>query len=102
MSNMRLQLKNDFYVSDICSADKPAYLDHLREKQIYDQTLNIPFPYADADADWWINHVTEETKKIGRSVNWAIRSKDGRLIGGIGFHGAEPGKSHRAEIGYWL
>lgn len=35
-------------------------------------------------------------------MNWAIRRTDGFLIGGIGYHDFELGKSHRAEIGYWL
>jgi RimJ/RimL family protein N-acetyltransferase len=99
---MKLQLNGGFYISDITSNDKPAYLEHLKEKQIYDQTLNIPYPYTEADADGWINRVSEETNKQGRSVNWAIRRKDGYLIGGIGFHGLEIGKSHKAELGYWL
>lgn len=99
---MNLQLSNSFTITDVTPADKPAYLEHLQEKQIYDQTLNIPYPYTQADADWWINHVAEETQKQGRSVNWAIRRQDGYLMGGIGYHGLELGKSHKAEIGYWL
>jgi len=99
---MRLQINDDFYISDITPADKPAYLEHLQERQIYEQTLNIPFPYTEADAEWWVNHVAEQTRKQGRSVNWAIRRKDGYLIGGIGFCDLEVGKTHRAELGYWL
>ena len=99
---MKLNIDSSFYISDITESDKPAYVHHLQEKQIYDQTLNIPYPYSEKDAEWWINHIQEETSKQGRSVNWAIRSADGHLIGGIGFHDFELGKSHRAELGYWL
>jgi RimJ/RimL family protein N-acetyltransferase len=35
-------------------------------------------------------------------VNWAIRNEADSLIGGIGFNDLALGKSHRAEIGYWL
>lgn len=99
---MNLKLNNSFLITDITPVDKPAYLEHLKEKQIYDQTLNIPYPYTEKDADWWINHITDETQKQGRSVNWGIRRQDGYLIGGIGYHGLEVGKSHKAELGYWL
>jgi ribosomal-protein-alanine N-acetyltransferase len=99
---MNVKLDNGFTISDITAADKAAYLEHLVEKQIHDQTLNIPFPYTEADADWWINAVTEDTKKQRRSVNWAIRNETGFLVGGIGFHGLEIEKTHKAEIGYWL
>jgi hypothetical protein len=27
-------------------SDKPALIDHLREKEIYDRTLRIPYPYT--------------------------------------------------------
>jgi ribosomal-protein-alanine N-acetyltransferase len=97
-----LTINESLYLSDILPSDKPAYLEHFKEKQIHDQTLAIPYPYTDADADWWINHSIENTRKLGRSVSWALRKADGQLIGGIGFHDFEPGKSHRAELGYWL
>ncbi len=99
---MNLKLQNGFSISDITPSDKGAYLEHLSEKQIHDQTLNIPYPYTEADADWWVKQVEAETKSQGRSVNWAIRREDGYLVGGVGFHGFEIGKSHKTEIGYWL
>src|SRR6476469_6480844 len=98
---MKLTLDGSFYISDINPEDKPAYLEHFKEKQIYDQTLNIPYPFTEKHAEWWINHIAEETQKQGRSLNWAIRRADGYLIGGIGLGGFEVGKSHKAEIGYW-
>ncbi len=95
-------MDGSFSLTDIVASDKAAYLEHLQEKEIYDRTLMIPNPYTEADADWWLNHVAEETRRQGRSVNWAIRGSDGLLVGGIGFHGLELGKTHRGELGYWL
>lgn len=99
---MKLQIDQNFYISDITVADKTAYVTHLQEKQIADQTLTIPYPYNEAHADWWINHVAEETKKQGKSVIWAIRNAEGYLIGSIGLHDFQVGKSHKAELGYWI
>lgn len=101
---MNLKINDLYHISNIGPQDKPAYLEHLQEKQIYLQTLAIPYPYTEADADWWINHNIEAVKKQdSRSVNWAIRrSSDNYLVGGIGFHDHVIGKSHRAELGYWL
>jgi ribosomal-protein-alanine N-acetyltransferase len=99
---VKLPLEGGFFVSDIEPGDKAAYLEHLQEKEIYDRTLAIPYPYTEEAADWWIQHVAEETKAQGRSVNWAIRRSDGYLIGGIGHHELVVGKTHKAEIGYWL
>jgi len=101
---MKLQINDSYHISDIAPSDKAAYLEHLQEKQIYDQTLAIPFPYTEADADWWINHNIEATaNQSGRSVNWAVRRSDNdALIGGIGFLGLTIGEDHKAELGYWL
>ena len=100
--SFRLDINDSYFISNITPVDKPAYIEHLKEKQIYDQTLAIPFPYTEADADWWINNVADTTIKQGRSVIWAIRRTDGYLVGGIGFHDFQLAKSHKAEIGYWL
>lgn len=99
---MNLVISAQFFISDITPDDQAAYIEHLKEKQIYDQTLAIPYPYTAEDAQWWVNHVAENTRKQGRSSQWAIRRTDGYLIGGIGFHGAEIGKTHTSELGYWL
>lgn len=99
---MKLKVNEEILVSDINLNDKSAFIEHLKEKQIYDQTLAIPFPYTEKDADWWINHVQDSADKQGVSTNWAIRQSDGSLIGGIGFHDIEVGKSYKSEIGYWL
>jgi tRNA-Thr(GGU) m(6)t(6)A37 methyltransferase TsaA len=101
---MRLKINDSYHISDITPEDKPAYLEHLKEKQIYDQTLSTPYPYTETHADWWINHNIEAAKtQDGQSLNWAIRrSQDDYLIGGIGFLGLKIGKNHTAEIGYWL
>ncbi|MCB0411039.1 MAG: GNAT family N-acetyltransferase [Bdellovibrionales bacterium] len=101
---MKLPINDSYHISDIEHGDKQAYLEHFKEKQIYEQTLAIPYPYTEEDADWWVNHNIEETRKqSGQSVNWAIRrSSDDFLVGGIGFLGLSVGKSHKAELGYWL
>lgn len=96
---MNLRLDSGHLVSDVSPADKAAYLEHLREKEIYDNTCAIPYPYTEADADAWIRCVGEEAARLGRSLNWAIRRPDGHLIGGIGFRDVEGGQ---AELGYWL
>ena len=72
---MDLRVNDDIYVSDIDPSDKPAYIEHLKEKQIYDQTLSIPFPYTESDAERWVYRVAETTRKLGRSVNQGPAAK---------------------------
>jgi RimJ/RimL family protein N-acetyltransferase len=90
------------HLSEYCSVDKDALIEHLNDRDIYDRTLRIPFPYTEAAADEWLGLVASLTRQHGRPVHWAIRGQDDAAIGGIGFDGIQIGKSHRAEIGYWL
>jgi RimJ/RimL family protein N-acetyltransferase len=99
---MEIPANDQIHLSEFRPSDKDALIEHLNEREIYDRTLRIPFPYTGADADEWLAIVAKVTRQQGCPVQWAIRTTDDSLIGGCGFDGFEVGKSHRAEIGYWL
>jgi RimJ/RimL family protein N-acetyltransferase len=99
---MNLIVSDQILLSEIRRADKAAYLEHLNEKEIYDLTLRIPFPYTEADADAWLALVEKRYQAQGRHLHWAIRNAEGYLIGAIGFDGSVISKDRRAEVGYWL
>jgi RimJ/RimL family protein N-acetyltransferase len=99
---MRIVVNDQLQLSEFRSSDKPALIQHLNEPDIYQRTLRIPFPYTDASADEWLALVAKMSEQQGRATNWAIRTADDALIGGCGFDGFQVGKSHRAEVGYWL
>ncbi len=99
---MKIVINDQIHLSGVQSSDKAAIIEHLKERDIYETTLRIPFPYSDADADAWLTRVAELTSQQGRPVHFAIREADGSFLGACGFDGVEVGKSHRAEIGYWL
>ena len=99
---MKIVMNDQVQLSEFRRSDKPALIEHLNDQDIYDRTLRIPFPYTEADADGWLGHVAGVTTQQGRPVQWAIRGADDAVIGGCGFDGFRVGKSHRAEVGYWL
>ena len=99
---MKIVVNDQVCLSEFRSSDKPALLQHLNDPDIYHRTLRIPFPYTDSSADEWHTLVAKVTEQQGRPVQWAIRSADDALIGGCGFDGFQAGKSHLAEVGYWL
>jgi RimJ/RimL family protein N-acetyltransferase len=99
---MRIIVNDQIHLSDIRSSDQAAYLEHLQAKEIQDQTQRIPYPYTAADFREWMQIVEESTRQQGRPVHWAIRTVAEYLIGGLGFTDLQVGRSHRAEIGYWL
>src|SRR6266852_3831804 len=102
MEELKIQVRDALHLSGIRQADKPALLEHLHSKDIYNTTLNIPHPYLESHADSWIQRRAEHTKNCGKEVTFAIRSQDGKLIGIVSADNLEPGTTHRAEIGYWL
>jgi [ribosomal protein S5]-alanine N-acetyltransferase len=99
---MKIAVNDQVHLSEFRASDKDALVGHLNERDIYDRTLRIPFPYTEAGADEWLALVVKITEQQGQPVHWAIRSADDALIGGCGFDGFQVGKSHRAEVGYWL
>jgi ribosomal-protein-alanine N-acetyltransferase len=99
---MNIVVSDQVHLSEFRPTDKDAIIAHLNDRDIYDRTLRIPFPYTDASADEWLALVAKSTKQQGRPVQWAIRTGDGALIGGCGFDGFQVGKTHRSEVGYWL
>jgi RimJ/RimL family protein N-acetyltransferase len=99
---MKIVVNDQVHLSEVRSSDKDALIEHLNDRDIYDLTLRIPFPYTDADADEWLARVAKITEQQNQPVHFAIRSRDDALIGACGLAGVEVGKSHRAEVGYWL
>ena len=99
---MRIVVNDQVHLSEFRSSDKDALIEHLNDRDIYERTLRIPFPYTDASADEWLALVAKITTQQSRPVHFAIRSADDALIGGCGFDGFQFGKAHRAEVGYWL
>jgi [ribosomal protein S5]-alanine N-acetyltransferase len=99
---MHLPVTNEIYLSEIVPSDQSACVTHLQDPEIYRRTLRIPPLYTEQHFQQFMKIVEETTLKQGRPVHFAIRSRDGFMIGGLGLNEFEIGKSHRAEIGYWL
>jgi [ribosomal protein S5]-alanine N-acetyltransferase len=99
---MTITVNDHIHLSEIQPSDQAACVEHLKEKEICDRTLRIPYPYTVADFQEWLKIVETTTQQQGRPVHWAIRNTEGFLIGGCGFDSLQVGKTHGAEIGYWL
>lgn len=82
--------------------DKPNLVRYLNDLVIYQNTLTIPNPYSEADAEKWLETARANFEKHGRLTNWAIRHHEAGLIGGIGSFVHTGIEGHRDEIGYWL
>ncbi|MDR3609694.1 MAG: GNAT family N-acetyltransferase [Ignavibacteriaceae bacterium] len=84
---------NAFNLSDAGTVTKL-----LKNKKIYENTINIPFPYKKKDAQKWISEHPSLFLN-SKAVTFAIRFKD-ILIGAIDIRLE---MNHlRGEIGYWI
>ena len=99
---MKIVVNNQIHLSEFRPSDKPALIEHLNDRDIYERTFRIPFPYTEADADAFLARVAKATEQHGQPAHFAIRTGDDVLIGGCGLNDFEVGKSHRVEVGYWL
>jgi RimJ/RimL family protein N-acetyltransferase len=99
---MKILVDDDIYLDEPSKKDKDNLIRLLSDREIYKNTLRLPFPYTAKDADWWFSFVKENKKKAGIDLNFAIRAKDKQLIGGISYHMKYGLNSHKDELGYWL
>lgn len=75
---------------------------HLNSDNVFSEnTLNIPFPYQNENAEFWIHELVNKGFEEKKNFTFAIREKENpKLIGAIGIH---LDKVHlKAEIGYWI
>ncbi|HKP04259.1 MAG TPA: GNAT family protein [Chthoniobacterales bacterium] len=98
--SIRLEVSDGFCLSPIVRADKAAYLEHFADPEIVHNLLAIPFPYTEADADWWLDRCEQSVDSS--TTNFALREPSGYLIGAIGMVGELSADAHSAEFGYWL
>src|SRR5688572_20724836 len=99
---MKIVVNKQVHLSEFRPSDRCAIVALLNDQDIYDLTLRIPFPYSAADADAFFARVARATEQHAQPAHFAIRTGDDALIGGCGLNDLEVGKSHRAEVGYWL
>ena len=95
-----IRLNEHITLSEITPKDIDSFVEFLNEKEIYINTLTIPFPYTKENSEWFVSFVKKNKKEHGRIITWAIRNKEEKLIGVVGFDNGIDG--HKAEIGYWL
>jgi hypothetical protein len=82
---MTIIVNDQVHLSEFRTSDKPPLIQHLNDRDIYDRTLRIPFPYTDSAADESLALVVKITQQQGRPVHFAIRNADASLFGGCGF-----------------
>ena len=102
LNQTKIVINDEIYLDQPNKKDRQNLILYLTDRQIYNNTLRLPFPYTAKDAEWWIKYVDENKKKSSMLLNFAIRDKSKQLIGGISYHMKYGLTSHKDEVGYWL
>lgn len=78
--------------------DKPALVRNANNRKVWrNLTDAFPYPYTEADADFWIAIANQATP----SIHFAI-DLEGAAVGGIGIIAGEGIARHTGQFGYWL
>src|SRR5271167_2640128 len=64
---MNIFVNEQVRLTEVRSSDKPALVEQLNDKEIYDRTLRIPYPYTDTNAEEWLAIVARATRPLGHS-----------------------------------
>ena len=99
---MKLDVRGDFYLSSTHHNDKAAYLEHFNDRGISDAIPILPYPYTDADADWWIERRLTFLRENKKEISFALRNSEDYLIGSVGIDNFKIGETHQVEVGYWI
>jgi RimJ/RimL family protein N-acetyltransferase len=87
-------------LTELRSGDIPRIVQLAANPRVSDYTLNLPFPYAEKDAIYWLD-LAHQGYRNGTHCVFAIRLKpENTFIGGIGL--TLERRFNRAEAGYWL
>lgn len=80
--------------------DAPRLVALAGNYEVARNTLNIPHPYTEEDAQTWLR-LTQQHREQGTAHQFALELRaTGEFIGGMGL-GLAP-RHDRAEVGYWL
>jgi RimJ/RimL family protein N-acetyltransferase len=97
-----IKVDSKISLSPLRLTDIDMLVKHLNDREIYNNTLTVPFPYTKEDGKYFLNLCEKKKKKYGKNTTWAIRDKNKKLIGGCSFHMKYRRNSKKDEIGYWL
>jgi RimJ/RimL family protein N-acetyltransferase len=87
-------------LSALTEADIPLIVRYANNNNVARYTANIPHPYGEKDAVFWLNMAAEGLKGKNHFI-FALRDKEtSAFMGGMGLR-VHTG-FNRAELGYWL
>jgi RimJ/RimL family protein N-acetyltransferase len=97
-----IRIDNDIYLTKTSRDDKEALINYLNDEELFNQTLRIPKPYTELDAENWFNYILTFEAENNIRKNWVIRNSGKELMGHVGLHFTHGLNSKIVEIYYWI
>ena len=69
-----IKINDYFHLSEITLKDVNSFVEYLNDKEIYNNTLSIPYPYTNKDGEWFVNFVEERKKEIKTIIDRSFRN----------------------------
>lgn len=82
--------------------DVPALVKALADREIYERTIMIPFPYSEKDGKEFVEICSQRCAEYGHPMDWGIYRQGAGLIGMIGFNEGSNTSIDAEGVGYWL
>lgn len=98
----QIVINANLYLTEPVESDIPFFIKLINNKNHYNNTLRIPFPYTENDAIQFLGFAQQLKQKFKRPMCWQLRNTLGEMIGGIGLLGIHDSQPHKDEIGYWV
>lgn len=84
----------DLVLDSLTDADIPLITEYCQDP-LFEKFLTIPWPYSQADAEFFVQEIAHGGWASGDEYTWAIRL-DGKLLGVVSVRKAS------TMIGYWI
>ncbi len=95
-------IDENIFLTKSSREDKEFLIEFLNDDELYNQTLRVPKPYTDKDAEFWFDYIFTFEKENNIRKNWVIKNNNLELMGHIGFHFPYGINHETVEIYYWL
>lgn len=84
------------------ASDVSALVKALADREIYERTIMIPFPYSEKDGNEFVEICSQRCFRYGRPMDWGIFKRGTGIIGMIGFIEPISIIADTKGVGYWL
>ncbi len=100
--NYTLHLSNELQLTEFQNGDQPYWIRFMNDPELYRNTLTVPKPYTQQDAEERLEKLAGNRILYGMPTDWAIRHATDGVIGGVGVFMKKGLDGHLDELGYWL